>query len=425
MERLPPVPSALSPQPTPDRRRRPEPSRRGDGPEGGFALLIVLFMSIIIVGVTFSGHARMEAIRRKSEAGFRLHAQASQFARSGITECLSWFKKQTTQPVLTFAPVLDTGVVPPRNETDDPDIGLVRDFRITGNVWGRYEIYKPWDADPDSSRLAFRKRVQIRDISLESGQPVTGIVWRIACIGIVYRRNDGTKKPDQWPNTVIAKDVLETEFHRTLSLTPPGKAALCAARGDLVTLGNRARVLGGKDGAGLYYPQSSGSPILRKGSTLQGMPAQALTSAYSGTPQSVLGVSIDELKLLADIVAGSMEEIPDTIPPGGVVVIQNTLPVLVDNKKPLRGRGIVLFDTPYVYFSQGNLSDFYGLVYFTGQALMDAPTRITGAVVTQGPFTMQGTGDFSNLDYDETVLNDLRKLYSYRISGSIRRTNNQ
>jgi hypothetical protein len=392
--------------------------------EGGFALLIVLFMTIIIVGVTFSGHARMEAIRRKSEAGFRLHAQASQFARSGITECLSWFKKQTTQPVLGFAPVLDTSANPPRSETSDPDIGLVRDFRITGNVWGRYEIYKPWDADPDSQRLAFRQRMQARDISLESGQPVKGIVWRIVCIGTVYRQMDGSKAPNEWPNTIIAKEVLETEFHRTLSLTPPGKAALCSSRGDLVTLGNRARVLGGGDGAGIYYLQNTGAPILNSGSTLDGLPAQAVSSAYAGSPTSVLGVSIEELKLLADIVAKEMKDLPDTIPQGGVVVIQNSLPVLVDSAKPLKGRGIVLFDTPYVYFAQGNLSDFYGLVYFTGQVLMDAPTRITGAVVTQGQFTMQGTGDFSNLDYDETVLNDLRKLYSYRVSGSVRRTNN-
>lgn len=393
--------------------------------EGGFALLIVLFMTIIIVGVTFSGHARMEAIRRKSEAGFRLHAQASQFARSGITECLSWFKKQTTQPVLTFAPVLDTSVKPARLETSEPDIGLVRDFRITGNVWGRYEIYKPWDTDPDAKRLAFRQRIQVRDISLESGQPVKGIVWRIVCVGTVYRRMEGSKAPNEWPNTIIAKEVLETEFHRTLSLTPPGKAALCSSRGDAVTLGKRARVLGGGDGAGLYYLENTGKPKVLGGSTLNGLPAQAVSTAYSGTPSSVLGVSIEELKLLADIVAKDMKDLPDTIPQGGVVVIQNSLPVLVDSSKPLKGRGIVLFDTPYVYFSQGNLSDFYGLVYFTGQVLMDAPTRITGAVVAENVFTMQGTGDFSNLDYDETVLNDLRKLYSYRISGSVRRTNNQ
>ncbi len=382
-------------------------------------------MTIIIVGVTFSGHARMEAIQRKREAGFRLHAQASQFARSGITECLSWFKKQTSQPVLAFDPVLDTTATPPKNETSEPDLGLVRDFRITGDVWGRYEIYKPWDSDPNAERLLFRKRVQIRDISLESGQPVKGIVWRIVCVGTVYRRKDGSKAPDEWPNSIIAKEVLETEFHRTLSLLPPGKAALCSQRGDLVTLQRQARVLGGAKGAGLYYPQSTGGPTLGRGSDLSGMPAQAITSAYSGSPESVLGVSIDELKLLADIVVGDMSDLPDIIPPGAVVVIQNSLPVLVSHAKPLRGRGIVLFDTPYVYFAQGNLSNFHGLVYFTGETLMDAPTRITGAVVTQGIFTMQGTCDFSNINYDETVLNDLRKLNSYRISGSIRRTNNQ
>ncbi|MEZ5989402.1 MAG: hypothetical protein R3F30_09820 [Planctomycetota bacterium] len=401
----------------------PRSRAREQSREDGFALLIVLLMTIVIVGVTYSGHSFMQAIRTKSEAGFRLHAQASQFARSGITEALSWFKKQTTQPVLSFAPVLDKSVSPPRNETSDPDIGLVREFRISGDVWGRYEVWKQWDADPDPTRLKFRKKVQLEDISLESGQAVAGIVWRVQCMGTVFRQKDPGKQFNLYPNEVIARELLEAEFHRTLGLTPPGKAAICAHRADNVTIGNRGRVYG-MDSAGVFYPELTGSVVTSGTYTLDGAPPKASSSAYAGDPLHVLGVTIDELKQLADIVANSPSELPDSIPPGAVVVIQNSLPVVIDNAHPLKGRGVILFDTPGVLFNQGNLSDFYGLVYFNGPVEIDGPTRLTGSVVAADKIYMHGTGDFANVTYDEVVISDLRKLFSYRISGAIRRSNN-
>ena len=69
---------------------------------------------------------------------------------------MGWFRKSPTQPVATFAPVRNLSVSPQILETNDPDIGLMREFQISGPIWGRYEVWKQWDADPDPVRLAWR-----------------------------------------------------------------------------------------------------------------------------------------------------------------------------------------------------------------------------------------------------------------------------
>src|SRR5687767_12797458 len=128
--------------------------------ERGLALVVAVFFAIIIVGLVFSGTMALKTHRTKTETSYRLHGQATQLARSGLYEALAWFRKQTAQPVVTFAPQRNTLVTPPVLETEDPDIGTVREVEIAGSIWGRYEVWKRWDADPDPVRLAWRNRVR-------------------------------------------------------------------------------------------------------------------------------------------------------------------------------------------------------------------------------------------------------------------------
>src|SRR5690606_18676464 len=149
----------------------------------GIAFVLGFFFAIIVAGLVATGTLVLSSTRTRTEVNFRLHGQAAQFARAGLTEALGWFRRQTTQPVTVFAPVLDTTVTPPVLDTMDPDVGIVREFEIAGVIWGRYEVWKAWAGDPDPERLAWRQQVQVEDISAERGIAGAGNVWRVRSVG--------------------------------------------------------------------------------------------------------------------------------------------------------------------------------------------------------------------------------------------------
>src|SRR5262249_6074810 len=124
----------------------PSGGRQG---ERGIALVFALFFTIIALGVTIAGTLFMRANRERLETAFASHGQAVEFARSGLVEALGWFRKQTAQPVTAFQPQLDETARPPVLDTSEPDVGIVREFQISGSLWGRYEVWKDWPADPD------------------------------------------------------------------------------------------------------------------------------------------------------------------------------------------------------------------------------------------------------------------------------------
>jgi hypothetical protein len=176
-----------------------------------------------------------------------------QFSRSGLIEALGWLRKQTAQPVATFAPQLDTSVTPPLLDTIDEDVGIAREFEITNSIWGRYEVWKPWDADPVAERLAWRQQFQCEDVSGMRGDLSAGSIWKLRSVGYVYRRVDPTVPFNQAPNQVLGQDLTEVEVRR-LALQPPGQAALCARSGSGVQVLTRGKVVGGSLGCGCLLP---------------------------------------------------------------------------------------------------------------------------------------------------------------------------
>ncbi|HSP33463.1 MAG TPA: hypothetical protein VLU46_04005, partial [Thermoanaerobaculia bacterium] len=87
----------------------------------GISLVLVTLTAGIVV-VQFSGKITQ---RQLTEQGQALNA-----AQAGLTEGLSWFRRQTTQPVTNFAPVLDTAGPPPILDTENSALGLVREYPI-------------------------------------------------------------------------------------------------------------------------------------------------------------------------------------------------------------------------------------------------------------------------------------------------------
>ena len=106
----------------------PTTAARSHDPQSGAAIIVALWFTVIVAGIVLTGSLSLESHRRHTRNSFVAKAQAVQIARSGLTEALSWMRRQTSQPVMVFAPQLDPSATPPILDTIDPDIGLVREL---------------------------------------------------------------------------------------------------------------------------------------------------------------------------------------------------------------------------------------------------------------------------------------------------------
>lgn len=387
--------------------------------EQGVALILAMLFSFIASGIIISGHALSEANRKRTDTNFRTEAQATQFARSGLVEGVGWFRRQTSQPVTNFEPVLDTRAVPAVLDTDDPEVGLVREFRIRGNVWGRYEIWKPWPGDPDPARQKFRSSLSVQDVGLRRRSSASGTAWRVRSVGYVFELNDENLSFRETPNRVLATTALEAEIIRR-RLAPPGAAAITVGDGNSAHVNTRGRIRGG-DGAGLYYPAGTGRPTTgpRREQRVTGNPATAQASSVDMSYEAVFGLSYDELRATADAIVTNSGDIPSPIPTNGLVIIE-AASVTFDASLPLLGTGIVIVRGNCSIISGSN-SNFNGMLYVDGNLIQRAPSEINGAVVCTGNFNLQGSGDYATINFDQGILDALQQEFGqYKFLGAFR-----
>ena len=388
--------------------------------ESGLGVIIALFFVLITTGLVTSGTLLMQAGNTSVEVRFRREAQAVQFAQSGLTEALSWMRQQTGQPVTNFQPLRDTAATPQVLETDDPVIGLVRDFEISPGIWGRYEVWREDESDPDLARLAFRRKYQARDLSLERGFSGAGNVWLIRSIGYIYKKLDLTIPWDQKPNRVLASATLECESQR-LSFQPPTQAALSIDVGSNCTVNTKGRIRGGALGAGVYFPTATGTPSEGPpaDNRVSGTPDLTASPGYQDSIKDVFGVTRDELRSMADLVITDPADFPDPVP-GNSIIFVECPSITFDAARGLNGTSVVYIDSN-VTLLPGNNSSFNGLLYIDGNLTMRQKSDIWGAVVCHGNATLQGSGDYATIWYDDDVLNSLRQAIGmYRWSGAFR-----
>jgi len=389
----------------------------GDGArrdrERGLALILGILFTIVVSGIVISGTMLLRAHRQKTETAFHLHGQAAQFARAGLIEALGWFRKQTSQPVLAFAPVLDTTSTPKVLDTLEPDIGLVREFQISGATWGRYEVWKQWDADPQPERLAWRQQIQVEDVSLARGANSAGSVWRLRCIGYVFHQADPGVSFDTPPNRVVSQDTLETEVRR-MTFTPPGAATLCVDDLSNLTIDGRVNVQG--NGVGACYG-ATGSPTYLNSPTVVGGWS---TGIYDSSYESVFGLGEDDLRSLADDRVTVDADFPNPLPRNTFYFVD--VPALnFTDARPLRGTALVVVKGDVV-FQSASKSFFSGMLYVDGDVTIDDPAELNGTIVCNGTVTIQGAPDWIFLTHDSGVLDALRlEIGQYRLSSAIRR----
>ncbi|HLQ38451.1 MAG TPA: hypothetical protein VK348_11660, partial [Planctomycetota bacterium] len=355
----------------------------------------------------------------KTRTSFVTHGQAVGFARAGLTDAVGWLRKQTAQPVTAFDPVLDNLASPPVLDTSEPEVGIAREFKITGAVWGRYEVWKDWPTDPDPTRLAWRNQMRVLDVSAARAGLTPGSIWKLRSIGYVFRKVDDTLRFDEYPNQVIGQEILEIEARR-LALSAPSTAALCIRTASRCSVLTNGTVQGLTTGCGIFSQTGTGAPTISGvGALVNGVPPRATAAVYKDTYYDVFGVTLPELKPMADYVTSDINDFPNDVPTGKLVIFDGNL--TLDASRTLRGTGVLVVNGNLT-IQQNNQAAFNGMIYVAGNFVLREPAEINGTVIVTGSATIQGGSDLANVIYDGRILQYLRQLIgSYRTSSTISR----
>lgn len=408
---------------------------RRDDRERGSLLVWAAFVMLVILGLVATGVQNEAAHDRFARTELASAGQARAVADAGVVDAYAWFRRQQVQPVTGFAPRRDLAAVPSVNETDDPSVGLVREYEILPSLWGRYEVRltrapEPFvDSDGDGRHDTGESYTDTdgngrwddgagtRDVSLERGLPGLGAVWLIESRGLLYDRQRPDLPLGTPPNDVRASARVSSEVRR-LTIIPPASAALCAAAGSSLTVGSRGRVRGGAGGAGLAYPQGSGTPILLAGSEVTGTPASSPVPDYVASLEAVFGVGEAELRSMADISTADPDAVPAPLPSHALIVIEGN--ITFDADRPLRGTGVVVV-LGNCTVASGSNSWFSGLLWVGGTLTVRAPCYLRGVLIAGGTVDVRGTGgDLAEIEHDDGVLSELLSLMGqYRHSKTL------
>jgi hypothetical protein len=371
-------------------------------------------MSLILLGLMMT-LSMIEGSAKQMSGQLKYQGQASNAATAGSVDALSWFQKQSTQPVSTFAPVRNMAATPPINDTEIASIGIVRTYPLSnlGNVWGRYEV----------------RTSTVQDVTTSRGKTGTGTIWQFDSKGLVFIDKDGDGQMDytdsngnglfDWgePGEVVAMKTIRSEAQRLSLVLPGGNAGLQAsncATVSLLTGAAKNRVLGSSSGIGIACKNATGTPSTT-GATVTGNPAiQSSVNPYNDTIQNVFGVNQTELIQLASLQVPNVASLPATLPAMSLIVI--TGDATFTTAQPLVGSGILVV-LGNLTIPASSESTFNGVIYVTGNYAQSGPSLILGAVVCQGTMSLIGGSDITEVDWDATMVQMVRNsLGGYRFT---------
>ncbi|MBK8096162.1 MAG: hypothetical protein IPK26_03595 [Planctomycetes bacterium] len=351
------------------------------GREAGSALIWSLFFVSVTTGLMLSHSWEMRANRKQMDVRFRQIEHARSFAKSGLVETASWFQKQTVQPVTVFAPRREPTAEPPIDETDEPTIGLVREFEVRGSLWGRYEIRKD----------------ETVDVSANYGA-AAGTVWDVGARGILFQRLDAGKAFDRYPNFVIAVQTTRTEVRTMIVNLPAPTALVIPDPGNLTMTGTGVTISGGSQ-AGIAC-DSALAPLATPPS-VSGSPAVLPLPGLQVGPESLFAMRAEKLELLADLTVTS-EEWPVRRPLADRFAFASSTMVVLETA-PLLGSG-VLFVNGSMKVAPGSNSEFEGLIVINGDASLHGPFSVRGSLVVSGHLELHSESGPVELIYDTAVL---------------------
>ena len=255
------------------------------GAEGSILVWALVF-AVLSTAMIVSHSAYMAANRTEMRVQNEYTALGDNFARSGLTDALGWFQRQPTQPVLEFSPRYDPDGDPPLFDTIDPTVGLVQEFEVRGNLWGRYEV----------------RAGEMTDISAERGAETGGMIWDVGARGFLYHLVDPERAFDQAPNRVVASSYVRTEM-RGIALVPPAHAAVVIDDSANLDIGPRASIVGGEvPGVAHRQRRDRRSMMAHAPPGVAGTPASLSMVQFEMEPSAVFSMNMSTLKSMSDFV---------------------------------------------------------------------------------------------------------------------------
>ena len=101
----------------------------------------------------------------------------------------------------------------------------------------------------------------------------------------VFDQRDAGKGYREYPNRVIATEILEAEISR-LTFALPGQSAICCRTGAGITIKKNGRAIGGSTASGLFYPSGTGTPNTSLGE-VSGSPGIRWSAVWTGARRGV------------------------------------------------------------------------------------------------------------------------------------------
>lgn len=382
-----------------------------------FALILIL----LTAALTLTQYSGRTVARQLSYQGQALNA-----AEAGLTDTLSWFRRQGNV-VTVFDPKLDLTADPEINDSEEPTLGIQRSFEMSDvyKLTGRFRA-------PKEATVSGQK-IGVRDVTVEKGKSGAGTVWQLESKGCVifgvYATSYGCDPTSVvTAGKLIARETVRAEIQRLNLILPAGGAAIYARRGDGITINTGSRVQGGS-GIGLAYPTGTGSPSVAgivTGSTVQAVDADVPPKMGL---QDIFGVTAQEVLTMADQNVASISELPvGGLPQMNLIVIRGN--VTFGSAYPLSGSGILIVFGNLTIDPNTNAS-FSGVIYVTGNFTMGQPSLISGAIIaagngipgsggTGGAVTLNSSGDIAEADFDQSIVDQIQaQMGNYRLSRSM------
>lgn len=349
----------------------------GNGRERGAVMVWALIFVIVTAGMIISHSAYMASHRRTMDVQLKRKPLAATLARAALTDGLSWFQAQPTQPVTDFAPRQDLTANPPVIDTIDPDVGLVREFEIRGSLWGRYEI----------------RREEATDVSKLHGGGTAGSVWRLGARGYVYRVVDPSKPFNEAPNRIVSTSRVETTL-RSVPLNLPAAAAIDIDDLSKLTIGPGGKVHGGGSSPGVAGPPPGGllTALLNALAALvTGSPKVLTVPTYKSAPTDVFRMTLAELRDISDVMASGTSDRWLRSPLASDVIVYHDGDLTITPGTRLAGAMLLVVNGNLIV-QPGTNSAIEGIIYVTGNTELRGPMRIDGALIAKGNVLVQGNG---------------------------------
>jgi len=412
--------------------------------ESGMALIFALLLATIIVGMLAIGAQLVLTSLKESHKLKAIYAQGEAIAKAGVSDSLSWFRRQQRQPVCSGYPVV-SGTYPdsafcPIEDTDtiDQSIGIVQEEMLTfvPPIYARYEVKRQNTNNYLDDSLTDTEAVHdITGEKIQGAYNGQGLVWHIESHGYIYAKRDGSKRFDEAPNQVLGRAVISTEFRRISIIMPSTKAAVYVDTGGTwsskyLHVHNGAKIKGGTGFYGVVFKKNSSSTNY----DITGTPAGYISNSLlmygvtaGNTPvfdaEYIFGVSASELKLMSDYLVTDVSKLPYSgatkdLPSIGIYYIDGN--ATFNDAWPLRRTsGILFVNGNLTIESHSDGGYFTGVIYVNnGSVTINGPFLISGALIcnNKGRQLIQVTGPgTTEINYDDDIINYVRQqLTQYR-----------